>query len=366
MNIVYIIFNDVIAFTCRIPKLFVIMNISLLVSAFGVLFVFNLNEQLRLNSLQFDLSTKIYSIQFGEETDRNLIYETVHAIMAHQDLQGIDILEYQTISGSYRLTGYYRDADFSDWRIRHLQGRTFSVDELNSSDNLALISDGVVALNPSLPVPPVGAQLQVFDAEFAITGVVGFDASPQLWLPYKTFEKHGFFPLSVDLIFNQRLSDEQFLTLSQVLTALSHEAILKVPEPVNTSIQNQYYLNMAIVIVVLILASLNILSIFSYWIRFNRRQYIIYRICGATSIAIIFLVMAEVLLISTLMFGLAFGLYRLLTPIILHDLIKHAYSWEFFIRTFFIYQGCILLAICKTMFQLMTTTSLSSRMRMEV
>ncbi len=83
MNIVYIILNDVIDFTRRIPKLSFITSIGLLISAFGVLFVFNPNEQLLLNNLQFDQSTKSYTIQFGQETDCNLIYETIHAIVAH-------------------------------------------------------------------------------------------------------------------------------------------------------------------------------------------------------------------------------------------------------------------------------------------
>lgn len=366
MNIFYIIFNDVIDFIRRIPKLFVIMAISLLVSAFGVLFMLNLNDQLRLHKLQSDLSTRTYTIQFQQENDNDVVYQVVSEIITDQDLPGIDILEYQTISGYYVVIGYYRSAEFFDWRIRPFLGESFTIDELNSAADVVMISDSVMDIFPDLPTPPVGASIQEFDTEFRITGVFGFRNQPHLYLPYKTFEKNRFIPQFVEIVFNQGLSDEQLLAFTQVLATLPNEATLKLPEPLNRALQNEYYLNTAIIVLVLILAIFNILSIFSYWIRFNRMQYMIYRICGAQSVTIAVLVVVEILVISTLMFGLAMFLYRYLTPLMLQNLLDYANNWSFYIHTFLVFQGCILLAVSKTALQIMTTTSLATQLRMEV
>ena len=174
MNIFYVICKDVIDFIRRIPKLFIIMAISLLISAFGVLFMFNLNDQLRLNKLQYDLSTRTYTIQFPQENDNDVVYQVVSEIITDQDLPEIDILEYQTISGYYVVIGYYRSAEFFDWRIRPFLGESFTIDELNSDEDVVFISDSVMDMFPDLPSPPVGASIQEFDTEFRITGVTCF------------------------------------------------------------------------------------------------------------------------------------------------------------------------------------------------
>ena len=365
LNLLYIMVKDLVNFVFRIPKLFLIMIFSLLLSNFGMLFMFNLNEQMHLQRLQYDLSTKTYSLHLNSDIDKNLLYRAVKAIMIDRNLPEVLSVTYQMVSNRLNIIGYYRDEEFDDWQLYLRFGRDFTAEELNTSDDLAIVSDGVLAMYPALPIPPVGAQIRLLDIDFTIIGVTGMRSRLDLYLPYKTFEKYGFNPNTVHLIFSQRLTENQLNHLNETLRGFSTEVKVTVLDSINRAIQRLYYQGVAVVFFVILIAVANITSIFSYWLRLNRRQYLTYRICGATTMTITFLIIAELMLISTAMFLLAVVFYRILTPTLLQGVVGYLYSWNFILKTYLIYHGCILLSEIKKVIELINATSLVSQAQME-
>lgn len=138
LNLLYIMVKDLVNFVFRIPKLFLIMIFSLLLSNFGMLFMFNLNEQMHLQRLQYDLSTKTYSLHLNSDIDKNLLYRAVKAIMIDRNLPEVLSVTYQMVSNRLNIIGYYRDEEFDDWQLYLRLGRDFTAEELNTSDDLAI------------------------------------------------------------------------------------------------------------------------------------------------------------------------------------------------------------------------------------
>lgn len=73
--------------------------------------------------------------------------------------------------------------------------------------------------------------------------------------------------------------------------------------------------NIILFTMLIVLALINIIALFTYWIKKNWRKYMIYRICGSSSIKIYMIIMLEVMIIALFSIIVGYLMYYISIPI---------------------------------------------------
>lgn len=86
--------------------------------------------------------------------------------------------------------------------------------------------------------------------------------------------------------------------------------------------------NIILFTMLIVLALINIIALFTYWIKKNWRKYMIYRICGSSSIKIYMIIMLEVMIIALFSIIVGYLMYYISIPIFKSIYIEYVLKME--------------------------------------
>lgn len=86
--------------------------------------------------------------------------------------------------------------------------------------------------------------------------------------------------------------------------------------------------NIILFTMLIVLALINIIALFTYWIKKNWRKYMIYRICGSSSIKIYMIIMLEVMIIALFSIIVGYLMYYISIPIFKSVYIEYVLKME--------------------------------------
>lgn len=86
--------------------------------------------------------------------------------------------------------------------------------------------------------------------------------------------------------------------------------------------------NIILFTMLIVLALINIIALFTYWIKKNWRKYMIYRICGSSSIKIYIIIMLEVMIIALFSIIVGYLMYYISIPIFKSVYIEYVLKME--------------------------------------
>lgn len=160
-------------------------------------------------------------------------------------------------------------------------------------------------------------------------------------IPYTTFLMNDYDIYGIEIIFNSPLTSDQRDSFEQILEQFfGNNTIIKPLTTGNHSIKDikEELIKYSIII---LLALINIMALFSYWIDKNWRKYMIYRLCGAKNSIIYSIIILEALFIALITTSLGIVLYYLSIPLLQKIYISYTLSFTEIISI----QGIILLLI---------------------
>ena len=152
-------------------------------------------------------------------------------------------------------------------------------------------------------------------------------------IPYTTFMDAEYEIYAFEIIFEHPLSEEQKNNFEETLSKyFGDNTIIKPFETVSNNITKikgeliKYEL-------IILLALINILALFVYWINKNWRKFTIYKLCGAKNIDIYFLIIIEAMIISIFTNLIGIILYYITVPLLQKIYISYVLSLKEIIYT---------------------------------
>lgn len=134
-------------------------------------------------------------------------------------------------------------------------------------------------------------------------------------IPISTFmDKYNTY--GFDIILSKNATKQQKEELSEYLNLNFYESEIKTPKRIENVKIDDVTENIVMFSLLIILSLINIIALFTYWIDKNWRKYMIYRICGASSRKIYFIIVIEALLLCIVSIILGVILYYLTIPLL--------------------------------------------------
>lgn len=147
-------------------------------------------------------------------------------------------------------------------------------------------------------------------------------------ISYTTFMDAGYEIYAFEIIFEQPLNEEQKNNFEETLYKyFGNNTIIK---PVETGNNNIIQIKEELIKyeLIILLALINILALFVYWVDKNWRKFTIYKLCGAKNIDIYFLIIIEAMIISIFTNLIGIILYYITVPLLQKIYISYVLSFK--------------------------------------
>lgn len=134
-------------------------------------------------------------------------------------------------------------------------------------------------------------------------------------IPDTTFYKDNYDICGLEIITPIDISEEDKMEFYNFLKTKFNNSELILPTKNTTTLKDTNYYTIFYIILML-LALVNIMALFTYWIAKNSRKYMIYRLCGASKNKIYCLIIMEALTICILSIISSIALYEISVPLL--------------------------------------------------
>ena len=342
MSILKIVFNDLKNFFLQKRYIFTILIISLIVASYS--FSFFTAQSLHILELMeqhFHNSTKYYI--GGNKNIINLQqFDTLSNWIKENNLSNSKINIYSEMF----LNASQKDDDYNHVQIivgtnitnsKRLDfiGKVMDEKDLIKKSNYALIEYySEIAVND---IFSLNKEIEIMGNSYKIRAIDKIDLNRHIYedcnnngfyindyesilepiaIPYTTFIENGYNIFAIEIIFEQPLNVEQQESLNKLLDEHFSQHLVIKPLMTNYNDINQIKGELIKYGIIIVLALINIIALFSYWIDKNWRKYMIYKLCGAKNITIYFIVVLEALIISIFTNILGIILYYITTPLL--------------------------------------------------
>lgn len=350
MNILKIVFNDLKNFICQKKYIFCVLIIGLIVASYSLSFFtaqslhiidlidthfgyftkyyiggkktiidyekFNsLNNWLKENNLE-NSKINIYSemLLLNEEADHKdicVVVGTNNTNSKRIDFIGEKMTEEDLIQErDYILVEYYshiveQDVFLINKEIK-IENKTYTVKAIDKIDiNKNVYSD----------CNTKGHYMNDYESHLSAVAI-----------PYTTFIKDEYNICAIEVIFEQPLSQEQKNSFNNLVN--ENFGIYSFVQPIKTDSNNISNIKDELIkySIIILLALINIMALFNYWIDKNWRNYIIYKLCGAKNISIYFIITLEALIITIFTSFIGILLYYSTIPLLQKIYISYVLS----------------------------------------
>ncbi|NLL05435.1 MAG: ABC transporter permease [Clostridiaceae bacterium] len=163
----------------------------------------------------------------------------------------------------------------------------------------------------------VGKYYELGNKKFKIVGVDGMLANNMFEIPYNDFLKDKYKVSMINIIFEKRLSGKQQAVFEKLTEKLLPNSILSIPPVHNKQIYSTFITNIAIAVIIVILAVINLMYLFVYLLERKRNEFIIHRIYGATKIDILFMQIFEYAILNVSSFTVAVIIFKVFDNLVL-------------------------------------------------
>ena len=235
-------------------------------------------------------------------------------------------------------------------------GKTITKDDLDNKSNYVMIEyvnqnahDTPFIINKEIEVRGKKYIVKAIDRIYITNDIIKYSniddykniqAITPVMIPISTFiDNYNIYAIDLKISDNLTISDRNMI--AQFLKENFKDSEIQEPIRIEDVSIEDVSQNILLFTLLIILALINIIALFTYWIDKNWRTYMIYRICGASSLNIYLIVIIEAILIGLLAITTGSIIYYLTTPLL--NLIYISYVLD--IKEMFLIQGIILLVI---------------------
>ena len=342
MNLFKIAIKDLKEFLIQKKIIFLILFISLIISSYGFMFFTASN----MNIAQFMNSYKgvtnnyyIYKENLTQEEIKETInyfkekniditfrlysklekWQEVEELVAHNETKKKQL--YNLIIGSNKTEE--ETVDF----VGEMMTQN---DRDTNSDYIMIKSDGYFALNDMFIL---NKEISIRDKTYKVKALDQININFLKYLDYintesfridnisdievgiipdTTFLKDNYEIEGFEIITPINISNEEKVNISNFLESKFSGRVL-LPEKEQTSLLDINYYTI-FYIVLMVMALVNIMALFTYWINKNSRKYMIYRLCGANNLQLYFLIVIEAMLICITSLIISIVFYYISVP----------------------------------------------------
>ena len=342
MNLFKIAIKDLKEFLIQKKIIFLILFISLIISSYGFMFftASNLNIAQLMNSYKGVTNNYyIYKENLTQEEIKETIsyfkekniditfriysklekWQEVEELVAHNETQKKQL--YNLIIGSNKTEE--ETVDF----VGEMMTQN---DRDTNSDYIMIKSDGYFALNDMFIL---NKEISIRDKTYKVKALDQMNINFFKYLDYintenfridnindievgiipdTTFFKDNYEIEGFEIITPINISNEEKVNISNFLESKFSGRVL-LPEKEQTSLLDINYYTI-FYIVLMVMALVNIMALFTYWINKNSRKYIIYRLCGANNLQLYFLIVIEAMLICITSLIISIVFYYISVP----------------------------------------------------
>lgn len=342
MNLFKIAIKDLKEFLIQKKIIFLILFISLIISSYGFMFftASNMNIAQLMNSYKGVTNNYyIYKENLTQEEIKETIsyfkekniditfriysklekWQEVEELVAHNETQKKQL--YNLIIGSNKTEE--ETVDF----VGEMMTQN---DRDTNSDYIMIKSDGYFALNDMFIL---NKEISIRDKTYKVKALDQMNINFFKYLDYintenfridnindievgiipdTTFFKDNYEIEGLEIITPINISNEEKVNISNFLESKFSGRVL-LPEKEQTSLLDINYYTI-FYIVLMVMALVNIMALFTYWINKNSRKYIIYRLCGANNLQLYFLIVIEAMLICITSLIISIVFYYISVP----------------------------------------------------
>ena len=342
MNLFKIAIKDLKEFLIQKKIIFLILFISLIISSYGFMFftASNMNIAQLMNSYKGVTNNYyIYKENLTQEEIKETIsyfkekniditfriysklekWQEVEELVAHNETQKKQL--YNLIIGSNKTEE--ETVDF----VGEMMTQN---DRDTNSDYIMIKSDGYFALNDMFIL---NKEISIRDKTYKVKALDQMNINFLKYLDYintenfridnindievgiipdTTFFKDNYEIEGFEIITPINISNEEKVNISNFLESKFSGRVL-LPEKEQTSLLDINYYTI-FYIVLMVMALVNIMALFTYWINKNSRKYIIYRLCGANNLQLYFLIVIEAMLICITSLIISIVFYYISVP----------------------------------------------------
>ena len=395
-----IIFKDLKIFILQKTAVFIILMISLIATSYAFsFFIANSMHMAKIINEYRNPSTK-YSIGSIKSIDNSKIIKLEEWLMQNNledsiinlysnivtesiksDIRNTNEIIQQngdTISGSINTEEHVKyniivGSNNNKSKRVSFTGKTISKDDIKNETNYVMLEylDEKAHKNPFI----INSEVEIRGNKYNVQAIDRIDISTNIInfcntnsfksinnmtsavIPISTFKKQ-YKTYAIDLKVSQNITNKKRNEMSNFLENNFDDCNITSPirtEDVNIKDVRQ---NIILFTFLIILALINIIALFTYWINKNWRKYMIYRICGASSKKIYLLVVLEATIIALISTFLGSLIYYLSTPILKNIYINYVLS---FVDIVFIQGIIIFIVFFITSFKALKMSKLSPK-----
>lgn len=352
MKLIKIAMNDLKNFLYQKKYIFVILIIGLIVASYS--FSFFTAQSLHIIDLidnYFNYSTKYYISGNQNKID----YKKINFIIDYLKENNLNNAKINIYSEMF-LINNSNDNEYNDIQIIvgtnntksnriDFIGREITEEDISNKTNYVMIEyyseiakNDVFILNKDIEILGQTYNIKAID-KISLDKHIYSDCNIKkqyvndyeshlvpIAIPYTTFMDKEYDIYAFEIIFEQSLNEEQKNNFEELLLKyFDTNAIVKPTEANNNKI---YQIKGELIKygLIILLALINILALFIYWIEKNWRKYTIYKLCGAKNIDIYFLIIIEAITISILTNLVGIILYYITVPLLQKIYISYVLS----------------------------------------
>lgn len=329
MNLLKIAMKDLKEFIVQKKIIFIILIISLIVSSYGFLFFTSLNMNIAqiMNSYKgisnsFFISKNSFTqkeiqetIEYIKKMNIDITYHIFSNVQVGEKVQYTNISEKNSKRQLYNLI---IGSNKTNKATEEFVGRLMSQEDRNDCSNYIMIEDSsnralndMFILNKEITINNkkyvVRALDQININIFKYLEYINYDNISVMdvndieigIIPDTTFYKENYKILGLEIVIPTNISNENKIEIIKFLQNKFDNNTLILPQYTSNSLWNINFYTI-LYIILMIMALVNIMALFTYWIDKNWRKYMIYRLCGANNLKIYCLIEIEAILIGVL------------------------------------------------------------------
>lgn len=208
-------------------------------------------------------------------------------------------------------------------------GRYF--DESDKGKNSALISSGII-LSQGNETIEIGGE-----AYSVIGSVKSYTFENNIFIDIDRYIENGYTTNAAIIIFKDIPQQEQIEDLQNTLNNLNSNVKFIPPTDITFEVLADFFKTISIALLIILLSTISLVSLYRYWLRFNTRTYVIYEVCGMKKRTLMSIVITEVAIITTVGFLIGILIYILaLKTFNPTDIYRYPHIWELFMLYLFI------------------------------
>lgn len=329
MNLLKIAMKDLKEFIVQKKIIFIILIISLIVSSYGFLFFTSLNMNIAqiMNSYKgisnsFFISKYPFTqkeiqetIEYIQKMNIDITYHIFSNVQVGEQVQYTNISEKNSKKQLYNLI---IGSNKTNKATEEFVGRLMNQEDRNDCSNYIMIEDSsnralndMFILNKEITINNkkyvVRALDQININIFKYLEYINYDNISVMdvndieigIIPDTTFYKENYKILGLEIVIPTNISNENKIEIIKFLQNKFDNNTLILPQYTSNSLWNINFYTI-LYIILMIMALVNIMALFTYWIDKNWRKYMIYRLCGANNFKIYSLIEIEAILIGIL------------------------------------------------------------------